>query len=119
MSAKPADRPSARQVLQSDLLPPRLEDEQLKDLLRSLPDNPLAYERVIDSLFSIGSSKEQEQQRLLPGARAAAGESHSVDAAAGLAGSGLLSSQQSVLSLSELPGELWLMPELYFCCWVE
>ncbi len=40
MSPKPADRPSARELLQSDLLPPRVEDEQLKDLLRSLPDNP-------------------------------------------------------------------------------
>lgn len=107
MSPKPADRPSARQVLQSDLLPPRLEDEQLKDLLRSLPDNPVAYERVIDSLFSIGSSKEQEQQKLtnghqLPGSSAAAGEG----AATGLGGTGLLASQQAALSLSELPGGL-------------
>lgn len=106
MSPKPADRPSARQVLQSDLLPPRLEDEQLKDLLRSLPDNPVAYERVIDSLFSIGSSKEQQQQQpllsghQLPGISAAAGDG----AAAGLHRTGFMTSQQASLSLSELPG---------------
>jgi hypothetical protein len=116
MSVKPADRPSARQVLQSDLLPPRVEDEQLKDLLRSLPDNPIAYERVVDSLFTISSSKERAQG--LPGlprstssAAAAAGSEAAAAAAAaaaggvdGLVGSGLLTSQQCMLPLSELPG---------------
>jgi hypothetical protein len=113
MSAKPADRPSARQVLQSDLLPPRVEDEQLKDLLRSLPDNPIAYERVVDSLFNISSSKERLQG--LPGlprstsATPAAATAAPNDAAAaagvdGLVGSGLLMSQQCMLPLSELPG---------------
>eukprot|EP00878_Enallax_costatus_P033110 GHUV01036497.1.p1 GENE.GHUV01036497.1~~GHUV01036497.1.p1 ORF type:complete len:129 (+),score=34.58 GHUV01036497.1:666-1052(+) len=107
MSPKPADRPSARQVLQSDLLPPRLEDEQLKDLLRSLPDNPVAYERVIDSLFSIGSNREHEQQKLplaarrLPTAATGSGEG----GPAGLMRSGMLGSQQAVLALSELPGK--------------
>jgi hypothetical protein len=98
-------------VLQSDLLPPRVEDEQLKDLLRSLPDNPIAYERVIDSLFSISSSKERSQG--LPGlprstSSPAAGAGAANEAAAagvdGLVGSGLLTSQQCMLPLSELPG---------------
>jgi hypothetical protein len=116
MSAKPADRPSARQVLQSDLLPPRVEDEQLKDLLRSLPDNPIAYERVVDSLFNISSSKERSQG--LPGlprststpaaaaaATAACNEANPAAAGVdGLVGSGLLTSQQCMLPLSELPG---------------
>jgi hypothetical protein len=124
MAPKPADRPSAREVLQSDLLPPRLEDEQLKDLLRSLPDNEVAYERVVDSLFAISTGREplaaglrvngaagqqqqqQQQQRgggaagaalTLAPARAAAGEG-------GLQGAGLLAAQQGRLALGELPG---------------
>jgi hypothetical protein len=44
-------------VLSSDLLPPRLEDEQLKDVLRSLPDNPTAYQRVVDALFATSTSQ--------------------------------------------------------------
>jgi hypothetical protein len=115
MSAKPADRPSARQVLQSDLLPPRVEDEQLKDLLRSLPDNPIAYERVVDSLFIISSSKERSQglpglpriTSTTPAAAATAASNETNPAAAGvdgLVGSGLLTSQQCILPLSELPG---------------
>ena len=38
MAADPAHRPSAREVLRSELLPPTVGDEQLTDLLRSLPD---------------------------------------------------------------------------------
>ncbi len=37
-AANPADRPTAREVLRSELLPPTVGDEQLTDLLRSLPD---------------------------------------------------------------------------------
>lgn len=134
MSPKPADRPTARQVLTSDLLPPRLEDEQLKDLLRSLPDNEIAYERVVESLFSISTGREPQAAGLGPSAAAAAaakgaagsgGGAASTPAAAaaaasravqaltparaaagmeGLRGAGLLSSQQGVLPLGELPG---------------
>ena len=38
MAPNPDDRPSAREVLRSQLLPPTVGDEQLTDLLRSLPD---------------------------------------------------------------------------------
>ena len=38
MASNPDDRPSAREVLRSELLPPTVGDEQLTDLLRSLPD---------------------------------------------------------------------------------
>ncbi len=38
MAANPDDRPSAREVLRSEMLPPTVGDEQLTDLLRSLPD---------------------------------------------------------------------------------
>ena len=34
MSANPADRPTAREVLRGDVLPPLVEDAQLNDLLR-------------------------------------------------------------------------------------
>ncbi|KAF8070961.1 GCN2 [Scenedesmus sp. PABB004] len=104
MAAKPAARPSAREVLQSDLLPPRLEDEALTDLLRSLPDNPLAAERVLDALFAIGAAKERAGE---PGGAAPGGGSGGGGCAAGeagLLGTGLLASQQSALSLGELPG---------------
>lgn len=37
-AANPRDRPSMREVLRSELLPPTVGDEQLTDLLRSLPD---------------------------------------------------------------------------------
>ena len=37
-AANPRDRPSAKEVLRSELLPPTVGDEQLTDLLRSLPD---------------------------------------------------------------------------------
>jgi len=56
MAPKPADRPSARQVLQSDLLPPLVEDEQLKDLVRSLPNNPNTYERVVEAIFATAAA---------------------------------------------------------------
>lgn len=125
MSPKPADRPSARQVLQSDLLPPRLEDEQLKDLLRSLPDNEIAYERVVDSLFSISTSREPQATGLGPPAAAAGGKAggsggggggsaaralqaltpaRAASGGEGLQGAGLLASQQGPLPLGELPG---------------
>jgi len=129
MSPKPADRPSARQVLTSDLLPPRLEDEQLKDLLRSLPDNEIAYERVVDSLFSISTSREPQAAGLgAAPARAGSGQGSTAAGAAGsgggsaaravqslmpargaagvegLHGAGLLASQQGPLPLGELPG---------------
>ena len=38
MAANPADRPSAREVLRSEVLPPTVGDDEITDLLRSLPD---------------------------------------------------------------------------------
>uniref|UniRef100_A0A061SEW0 Eukaryotic translation initiation factor 2-alpha kinase 4 n=1 Tax=Tetraselmis sp. GSL018 TaxID=582737 RepID=A0A061SEW0_9CHLO len=52
----PAQRPTAADVLRSDLLPPRVGDEQLKDLLRSLPNNPIAHERTIEAIFEISAA---------------------------------------------------------------
>ena len=38
MAPDPGSRPTAREVLRSELVPPAVGDEQLTDLLRSLPD---------------------------------------------------------------------------------
>jgi hypothetical protein len=102
MSPKPADRPSAREVLQSDLLPPVVEDEQLKDLVRSLPNNPATYERVVDAIFQTAAL-----------AAPAAGASADLDgsgggdgggAAGAGAGGGGGGSALGPLALGELPG---------------
>ncbi|KAK9831407.1 hypothetical protein WJX81_002476 [Elliptochloris bilobata] len=51
----PAERPSAVEVLRSELLPPSVADEQLTDLLRSIPESPETAERVVDALFALPS----------------------------------------------------------------
>ena len=47
------DRPTATSVLQSDLLPPRMEDDFLNDALRVVanPNTPI-FPRILDKLFS-------------------------------------------------------------------
>jgi translation initiation factor 2-alpha kinase 4 len=52
LAVNPADRPTARQALRSELIPPTVGDEQLTDLLRSLPDNPAALDRILEALFT-------------------------------------------------------------------
>lgn len=52
LQEKPEYRPSSEEVLRSELLPPTVGDEHLSDLLRSLPDNPVAHDRILDTLFS-------------------------------------------------------------------
>lgn len=39
----PSDRPSAVEVLRSELLPPSVADEQLTDLLRSIPERHVSF----------------------------------------------------------------------------
>lgn len=46
LQPNPAERPTAVEVLRSELLPPQVLDEQLTDLLRCLPDNPAMHEKV-------------------------------------------------------------------------
>ena len=53
MARNPAERPTAREVLRSELLPPQVLDEQVTDLLRSLPDNPATHDRVVEGIFSL------------------------------------------------------------------
>ena len=50
MAANPDDRPSAREVLRSEMLPPTVGDEQLTDLLRSLPDKYNLHYQTCHSL---------------------------------------------------------------------
>ncbi|KAL6780346.1 hypothetical protein ACKKBF_B13520 [Auxenochlorella protothecoides x Auxenochlorella symbiontica] len=57
LARSPADRPTARQVLASELLPPSVGDEELADLLRSLPDNPAAHQRVVDAVFGLAAGQ--------------------------------------------------------------
>jgi hypothetical protein len=53
MCANPSERPSAAEVLRSELVPATIGDDQLTDLLRSLPDHPETAERVVDALFGM------------------------------------------------------------------
>ena len=52
LAPDPQNRPTARQALRSELIPPTVGDEQLTDLLRSLPDNPAAQDRILEALFA-------------------------------------------------------------------
>eukprot|EP00899_Mesostigma_viride_P013262 jgi/Mesvir1/21937/Mv12105-RA.1 len=49
----PADRPTAKQVLRSNLLPPKMEEEHLEDLLRTLQssENSQVHDLVLEALF--------------------------------------------------------------------
>ncbi|KAK3272557.1 hypothetical protein CYMTET_19157 [Cymbomonas tetramitiformis] len=51
LQPSPSLRPSAAEVLKSDLLPPRVGDEHLNDFLRSIPDDATTYDRVLERLF--------------------------------------------------------------------
>lgn len=55
LAASPADRPTARRVLTSDLLPPAVGDAELDDLLRSLPEAPARQQRALDALFRLAA----------------------------------------------------------------
>ncbi|CAN6448832.1 unnamed protein product [Victoria cruziana] len=52
VAPSPSDRPSALEVLQ-DALPPRMEDEWLKDILRTIQasEDSYVYDRVISAIF--------------------------------------------------------------------
>jgi len=67
----PSERPSARDLLRSDLLPPTVADEAVSDLLRSLPDAPDMLERVVDAIFSLpGGTTQGAPSQEEPGAPA-------------------------------------------------
>lgn len=56
-----ADRPAASEALRSNLIPPIIKDEQMADLLRLLNDDPIAFNRVLGTLFARGSSESQSK----------------------------------------------------------
>lgn len=59
LAPDPIARPTARQALRSELIPPTVGDEQLTDLLRSLPDNPAAQDRILEALFAPQRSESE------------------------------------------------------------
>lgn len=56
LDPNPAARPSALEALRSELVPATIADDQLEDLLRSLPDNPMARDKMISELFKMQSN---------------------------------------------------------------
>lgn len=53
MAYNPSKRPSAKELLQSKMLPSAVGDEQLNDLLRSLPERTETLDRVVDTIFNL------------------------------------------------------------------
>eukprot|EP00955_Chlamydomonas_euryale_P113661 366229-Chlamydomonas_euryale.AAC.14 len=92
MAPNPADRPSAREVLRSELLPPRVEDEQLEALLRSLPDDADMYDRVVDAIFAKGSMRQ------------AAGSAAGLSSSAADLTSGMLDLRPDTVPVQQIPG---------------
>ena len=67
MAANPAERPSAREVLHSSMLPPDMGDEELAGLLRTLPDDAETLDKVLDTVFSMPSNDASAASDELPG----------------------------------------------------
>lgn len=62
LKENPNDRPSAMELLASSLIPPKMEDEYLKDVLRTVSNpNSVFYGRVVDVMF-----KSANRNRCLP-----------------------------------------------------
>lgn len=66
LNPDPESRPTAQEALKSPLIPSSIGDEHLTDLLRSLPDNPSARDRIIAELFKMetdnpGKLKDSDQ----------------------------------------------------------
>ncbi len=64
LSAVPTARPTALEALRSELVPATIADDQLDNLLRSLPDNPSAREKMISELFKMHSSSNAISKEL-------------------------------------------------------
>ena len=56
LSPDPQQRPSAAEVLSSGQLPPRVGDEHLSELLRSLREGSATYDRVVRAMFAPDSA---------------------------------------------------------------
>lgn len=58
---KPEERPTSLQLLQSELLPPRLEDESVQETLRLVTDPSSVYHlQLLDALFAPKAAAEEE-----------------------------------------------------------
>lgn len=54
LQGHPDDRPSALELLRSDLLPPKMEDEYMKDALRTIANPHTSfYQRLMNALFDL------------------------------------------------------------------
>jgi translation initiation factor 2-alpha kinase 4 len=62
LSHTPKDRPSCQELLESKLLPPKLEQDLLSEALRSIvnPDNPSYYSRLMKTLFKQTVDKHKD-----------------------------------------------------------
>ncbi|KAI9098889.1 kinase-like domain-containing protein [Phlyctochytrium arcticum] len=58
----PKERPSALELLQSPLLPPKLEEESITEALRSIvnQNNPLYYNRLVTALFAQSTDRHKD-----------------------------------------------------------
>ncbi|KAJ3055078.1 hypothetical protein HK097_011568 [Rhizophlyctis rosea] len=62
LSHVPKDRPSCQELIQSPLLPPKLEEEYISEALRSIvnQNNPIYYSRLVSSLFSQSTDRHKD-----------------------------------------------------------
>ncbi|KAJ3316768.1 hypothetical protein HDU76_001560 [Blyttiomyces sp. JEL0837] len=62
LNHSPKERPSCQEVLQSKLLPPKLEQDLLSEALRTIvnPDNPSYYSRLMSTLFKQTVDKHKD-----------------------------------------------------------
>lgn len=59
INGNPSKRPTAKEILSSDYLPPRVEHEQINDLLRSMENNTEIYDQIIDTIFRKSNNKKE------------------------------------------------------------
>lgn len=57
MSSSPLDRPTAKEVLQSKFIPPRVGDDQIRDLMRSIDSDSETFDRIVDGVFKTASTR--------------------------------------------------------------
>ncbi|XP_073387701.1 eIF-2-alpha kinase GCN2-like isoform X2 [Physcomitrium patens] len=62
-AAQPSERPSAVQLLRSELIPPRMQDEALNDILRTIQnaEDTTVYDQVVAAIFDDDRLKEKAE----------------------------------------------------------
>lgn len=61
----PSERPTAQEALRSQLIPASVGDDQLTDLLRALPENPTAKDKMIGALFQLPTAENDTNRRIV------------------------------------------------------